>query len=60
MKKKLTDLYVVAKDEDLLFDDCVYDFETAKEVCAIAKKQGYSNAEVITLAYAIREMYSFL
>ena len=59
MTKKLTDLYVVAKDNDLLFNDCVYDFQTAESVCAIAQEQGYANAEVITLSFAMRGMYSF-
>lgn len=59
MMKKLTDLYVVAKNDDLLFNDCVYDFNTAESVCAIAKDQGYVGAKVITLAFAMRRMYSF-
>jgi len=59
IEEKLTDLYVVAKDYDLLFTDCVYDFRTAESVCSIAKKQGHENAKVITLASAMRAMYSF-
>jgi hypothetical protein len=59
MKKKFVDLYVVAKNEDVLFDDCVYDFATAEKVCSMVRNLGYSGAQVITLAYAIHGMYSF-
>ena len=59
MTKKLTKLYVVAKDSDLLFTDAAYDFKTAESVCSTAKEQGYKDAEVITVAYAIKNGYSF-
>lgn len=59
MTKKLTKLYVVAKDSELLFTDAVYDFKTAESVCSIAKEQGYKDAKVITVAYAIKAGYDF-
>lgn len=59
MTHKFNKLYVVAKDDCSLFNDCVYDFKTAESVCAIAKDQGYIDAEVITLSFAIRNSYLF-
>ena len=59
MTKRLRTLYVVAIDNDVLFNDCIYDVRTAKSVCDIAKDQGYINAKVITLECAMRGMYSF-
>lgn len=59
MTEKLIDLYVVAKDVESLFTDAVYDFQTAKSICSIAKEQSYKDAEVITLAYALKNGYSF-
>ena len=57
MTKKLTNLYVVARDSDFLFTDAAYDFETAESVCSTAKEQGHQDAEVITVAYAINNGY---
>jgi hypothetical protein len=59
MTKKFSDLYVVVKSEKLLYTDDVYDFKTAESVCGIAKDSGYSDAEIITLSYAIRNGYVF-
>ncbi len=51
--KKLSDLYVVVKTDNLLYTDGVYDFRTAESVCSIARDCGYNDAEVITLQYAL-------
>ena len=59
MTKKFSDLYVVVKNDNLLYTDAVYDFRTAESVCSIAKDSGYPNAEVITLSYALRNGYVF-
>jgi hypothetical protein len=59
MGKKLSDLYVVVKTDNLLYTDSVYDFKTADTVCSTAKDNGYPNAEIITLLYALRHGYVF-
>lgn len=59
MTKKFEDVYVVAKDDCTLYNDCIYDFKTAESVCAIAKDSGYFRAEVITLRYSIENGYLF-
>jgi hypothetical protein len=58
MTKKLTSLYLVAKDEHTLFTDSAYDFKTAKSVCEIAKEQGHTQAKVITIHYALNNKYN--
>jgi hypothetical protein len=59
MWKRFSDIYVVAKSNNLLYSDCLYDFNTAESVCNTAKGRGYINAEVIALSYAIRYGYKF-
>lgn len=59
MTKKFSDLYVVVKTDNLLYTDAVYDFKTAESVCSIAKDSGYTNAEVVTLLYALNNGYIF-
>jgi hypothetical protein len=59
MTKTITELYVIAINTSSVWNDCVYDFKTAQSVCGIAKDSGYVHAEVITLAYAIKNGYSF-
>jgi hypothetical protein len=55
---KMMDLYVVAKNAATLLSTEVYDLATATTICCQAKDSGYNTAEVINLAYAIRNRYS--
>jgi len=59
MTKKLTELYVIVVNTSTVWNDCVYDFKTAQSVLSIAKDSGYINSEVVTIAYAIKNGYSF-
>jgi hypothetical protein len=59
MTKKFNEIYVVAKNDYTLFNDCVYDKATAESVCAIAKESGHDGAEVITLEKCIESNYLF-
>ena len=58
MTKKLSSLYVVAKDKHTLFTDSAFDLKTAKSVCEIAKEQGHAQAKVITIQHALTNNYS--
>lgn len=57
MTKSFDEIYVVAKNDYCLFNNCVYDKDTAESVKAIAIESGNPEAEVITLERCMEANY---
>jgi hypothetical protein len=57
MTKNFDEIYVVVKNNYCLFNNCIYDKDTAESIKDIAIDIGNPEAEVITLERCMEEGY---